>query len=321
MSNYVLSTLSFLLIILWPNMIKMAKSTRPEYFYWDFLLSLFATSLVFAFVIGFSPMYEFPTFIQNITHQFRFTLQAFMGGCILGLAYFLFVVSVFLVGVSYSIVAAFSIAMSTAAVIVIITDPAGFPHTVLVALIFFLICVLFLNASCRKSIDKSYRSKKAITYTAICGIVLGFFFPLVAKSMAISTNARLSPHVALFFFACGTLVSFFFISLLMKYKPLIPPPFTFKGYFQKPLKQHIYGIAGGFLWGSATMCRLLADVFAIYNYTFVLSHIYPLITAACGIFIWKEYKGHPKAYKYLLLGYVFFILGGSFLRFHEWTIP
>lgn len=316
-----LSTLSFLLIIAWPNLIKLAKTNRPEYFYWDFLVALFCLSLFLAFIIGFSPFYEFPSFLQSITHQFRFTLQAFIGGSILCIAYYLFVVCVFLVGVTYSIVAIFSIAMSTEAVITIITDPAGFPHSVLMALIFFLICVFFLNISCKKNIDKSYRSKKAITYAGISGIILGFFFPLIAKSFDLAANVRLAPHVALFFFSCGTLFSFFFISLLMKNKPLIPPPFTFKGYFKTPLKKHFFGALSGVLWGSSIMCRLLSDVYKIYNYAFVLSHIYPLITAALGIFVWKEYVEHPKTYKYLIFGYIFFLLGGSFLRFHAWTIP
>lgn len=322
MQSYILLTLAFLFIVMWPNTIKMAKATRAEYFYWDFIVALFFSSLIFAFIIGFSPAFEFPSFTQNLVHQFRFVLRALIAGLIVNVAYFLFITSSFLVGIAYVATATFSIAMATAAVINILLDPHGFAKTVLLSMIFFLFAVLFLNISCKKNNDKTYRSKKAITLCSLSGLLFGFFFPLLGKSLSASAETnKLAPHVALFFFICGFVICNILLSILFRNRPLISPPFSFAGYFQTSFKNHIPGVIGGILWTAAVICRMFTDVEKIYSFAFFISHIYPLITASLGIFLWKEYKDHPKTYKYLVMGFICFGMGGYFLSYDKWTIP
>lgn len=322
MNDYLLISLAFLFIILWPNTIKLAKATRAEYFYWDFLIATFFISLIFSFVIGFSPAFEFPSFAQSFIHQFRFVLRAIIAGLLLNLAYFLFITSSFLVGISYSIIASFSIAMATEGVITILLNPHGFPKTILLAIMFYLFATIFSNISCKKNTEKSYRSKKAITLCTISGVLFGFFFPLLGKSLAYQTGTtRLAPHVAIFFFICGFIICNIFLSILFRNRPLISPPFSLKGYFQTSFKNHIHGFIGGVFWMLAVICRLFTNVQKAFTYAFFISHIYPLVIALMGVFFWKEYKKHPNTYKFLMIAYIFFSIGGYFLSFEKWTIP
>jgi len=318
--NYLLIIITFSLILIWPNMLKKAKATRAEYFYWDFLIAVFILSIAFAITIGLSPYYNLPSVEKDLIEMFRFALRAMLAGMIVNIAYFLTILSSFLVGITYGMNVPFSIAMATEGIIVVLLQPHAFAGTILAAVVFFILSTVFFNIACRRNTEKTYRSKKAITFAVLAGMIFGFFFPLLGKSFNLEDSGKLAPHIAFLFFSSGFVIGNIFLSFLFRNKPLISPAFSFKGYLNISFKNHLYGFIAGTVWALAAICRFFTNIDPIYGFAFVISHTYTLLMGLFGIFLWKEYKNNGT-YKYLFFAYASFIIAVIFLSFERWTIP
>jgi glucose uptake protein len=146
------------------------------------------------------------------------------------------------------------------------------------------------------------------------GVLMGCFYPLVARAMS-GTEGLLGPgpYATALFFALGVLISTVPVNLLLMARPLDgKPPVDGSGYGRAPLGWHLAGLLGGAVWCTGTIANFVASGahFVGPAVSYSIGQGATMVSACWGVFIWREFAGAPRAAKLLLLlMFVFFILG------------
>jgi glucose uptake protein len=167
--------------------------------------------------------------------------------------------------------------------------------------------------------DKTGIRTKGIVISIIAGILMGFFYRFVAASM--TTNfanpdlGLLTPYSAMFVFTIGLFISNFVFNTWFMYKPVTGKAVGFADYFKLGTpKLHLIGILGGFIWCAAMEFNLMAAEKAGFAISYGLGQGATMISAAWGVFVWKEFAKAPKSTSKLLAAmFVLFIIGLSLI--------
>jgi len=144
---------------------------------------------------------------------------------------------------------------------------------------------------------------KGIVISIAAGVLMGFFYKYVAQAMGQIDHAtkaleagKLSPYTAIVLFSAGLLLSNFLWNSIMMMKPFTGPPVPFGDYFTKGnLRLHLVGILGGMIWNVGMSFSILASSAAGAALSYGLAQGATMIGACWGVFIWKEFRGAPKA--------------------------
>jgi glucose uptake protein len=163
--------------------------------------------------------------------------------------------------------------------------------------------------------DKSGDQRKGIIISIISGVLMGFFYRFVAASMV--TDFRfpdaglLTPYSAMFVFTAGVFVSNFLINTWFMYRPVTGKPVGYRDYFrQGSPRLHLVGLLGGIIWCLAMEFNLMASGEAGYAISYGLGQGATMISAAWGVFIWKEFAAAPRGTNRLLAAmFAVFIAG------------
>jgi glucose uptake protein len=154
---------------------------------------------------------------------------------------------------------------------------------------------------------------RGVVLGILCGIALGFFFPVVDSSRL--GDGALGPYTL------AALIGFsmFFSTLLyapffMNF-PVQGAPLQFGDYFKGTRKQHLQGILGGFLWAAGLLAVLAeggAAPAAKPNpaLAFGLVQAVPILAALWGLFKWRELQDSTHGVKMLLLVTLVLYLAG-----------
>ena len=149
-------------------------------------------------------------------------------------------------------------------------------------------------------------TKRGLRISIISGILMGSWSPLTAASMADGVG-QLTPFTSTVVFAFAVLVSTIFFNIYFMQKPLTGEPVSFEGYLQGKPSWHALGIAGGFIWTIGTAANLIAGREAGFAVSYAMGQSAPMVAAAWGVFVWKEFEGATsKAKIYLALMFVFY---------------
>ena len=148
---------------------------------------------------------------------------------------------------------------------------------------------------------------------------MGFFYRFVAASMTTNFTTPdaglLTPYSAMFVFTIGLFVSNFVFNSWFMYKPVTGNKVSFTDYFTlgNP-KLHLIGILGGIIWCTAMEFNLMAAEKAGFAISYGLGQGATMISAAWGVFVWKEFAGAPKGTNKMLVAmFAFFIIGLSLI--------
>jgi glucose uptake protein len=301
----------------WANTLKMSpKKWEFPLYYWDYSIGLILTALFFGFTFGSNGIEgrEFLTDLSQATQSVLF--YAFLGGVIFNLSNLLIVAATAIAGMSV----AFPIAVGLALIIGVIVNyfafPLGNPYLLFSGLTLIVMAICFVAAAYKTlPSHKKGDQKKGIFISIISGILMGFFYRFVVSSMASDFSnpeiGLLSPYSAMFMFTIGIFVSNFAFNTWLMYKPVVGEKVSFQNYirFGSP-KIHLIGLVGGFIWCAAMEFNLMASEQAGFAISYGLGQGATMISAAWGVFIWKEFANAPKSTNYLLAGmFFFFILG------------
>ncbi len=148
---------------------------------------------------------------------------------------------------------------------------------------------------------------------------MGFFYRFVAASMttdfASPDAGMLTPYSAMFVFSIGIFLSNFVINTWFMYKPVDGNPVNYADYFKLGTpKLHLIGILGGLIWGVAMEFNLIASEQAGFAISYGLGQGATMISAAWGVFVWKEFAAAPKDTNKLLAAmFTLFIIGLSLI--------
>ncbi len=296
----------------WANTQKINKRWRFELFYWDYIWGLLACALLFGLTLGNrSPASD--SFFRNLdAASARSLLEAFFGGVIFNLGNLLLVAAISVAGMAVAFPIGAGLALVIGAVINYIISPKGNPVLLFGGIALICIAIL-LDAMAYRGLSRGAKaSTKGVGLSLACGVVVGLFYPFVAKALA--GPGHLGPYTVYFVFAVGALISNFPMNYGLMRKPVSGQPLRIKDYFKGRVSVHAWGILGGAIWGIGTIANFAASYVPMIGpaTSFSLGEGNTMISAIWGIFVWKEFHGGGIRVKYLLaIMFLFFVAGLS----------
>lgn len=305
----------------WANTLKMTtKSWEFPLYYWDYSLGLVLTTLLFGFTFG-SIGEEGRSFLNDLSQAEGSALaSAFIGGVIFNFSNLLIVAATAIAGMSVAFPIAVGLALVIGVVVNYIATPLGNPW-LLFAGLFLVVAAIIIDAVAYGKLpkDNTTNKKKGIIISILSGILMGFFYRFVAASMTTDFSnpdpGMLTPYSAMFIFALGIFISNFVINTWFMYKPVDGKAVGYKDYFKLGTPTlHLVGILGGLIWGIAMEFNLIASEQAGFAISYGLGQGATMISAAWGVFVWKEFAAAPKDTNKLLAAmFTLFIIGLSMI--------
>lgn len=305
----------------WANTLKMTTKTWEfPLYYWDYSIGLVLTTLIFGFTFG-SMGEEGRSFLSDLTQADAGALSsAFIGGVVFNLSNLLIVAATAIAGMSVAFPIAVGLALVIGVIVNYVATPLGNPYLLFIGL-FLVVAAILIDAAAYRRLPQEGKGnqKKGILISILSGILMGFFYRFVAASMATDFAApeagMLTPYTAMFVFSLGIFLSNFIINTWFMYKPVDGKPVNYADYFKLGTpKLHLIGILGGLIWGVAMEFNLIASEQAGFAISYGLGQGATMISAAWGVFVWKEFAGAPKGTNKLLAAmFVLFIIGLSLI--------
>ena len=221
-----------------------------------------------------------------------------------------------MVGIAIAFPLAIGIALVVGVILSYIQQPKGNATLLAVGVICAVVAVV-LDGKAYGSLASGGKSvsKKGIVVCIISGVLMGLWAPFMAHAMKPDANGNsLSPYSGAVFLTLGALLSCFIWNIYFMKKPLVGEPVNFSGFFQTSISNHMLGLLGGFLWGTAMVFNLVAASFTGVAISYAIGQSAPMIAALWGVFVWKEFAGAPgKAKMYLVGMFAFYCLAILFV--------
>lgn len=301
----------------WANTQKLASKSWPfPLFYWDYSLGIILCTLLFGFTLG-STGPEGRSFIDDLIQADHSAYgSALLGGVIFNLANLLVVAAIDIAGMAVAFPIGIGIALVLGVVVNYMANPVGDPLLLFLGVGLVTVAII-IDAIAYKSQSNgdSQNSSKGMVYAILGGVLMAFFFRLVAASMStnfVSPDAGLfTPYSAVFVFGIGIFLSNFIWNSYFMYKPVSGLPMTYSDYFKLGnLKTHVVGLLGGIIWCIGMSFSLIAAEKAGFAISYGLGQGATMVAAAWGVFVWKEFAGASKKTNQLIaLMFVCFIAG------------
>ena len=303
----------------WGNTQKLAgKTWRYELFYWDYVIGMVLFALLLGLTMG-SIGEQGRPFIEDLMQaNGRGVLSVLLGGIIFNASNILLSASVSLAGMSVAFPLGVGLALVLGVIINYIGAPKGDPMLLFIGvalIVVAIICNGVASGRMSKGGDAGASNRKGIILSMVAGVLMSFFYRFVAAAMDLDnfeqpTAGMLTPYSAIFVFSVGVLLSNFLFNTLVMRRPFVGEPVSYKEYFKGSLSTHLVGVLGGAIWCLGTAFSYIAAGKAGAAISYALGQGAPMIAAAWGVFIWKEFKGSDsKTNSLLTVMFLFFIAG------------
>ncbi len=297
----------------WANTQKMAqKSWRFELFYWDLMVGLLAGSLIAAYTIG-STGSVGRSFHEDLAMADASSIFfALMGGVLWNIGNILLVAAIAVAGMSVAfpigggMAWVLGIAFNYLLVMLAGQNPTNMPYVLWIGVLMIIVAIV-LSSRAYKLVAKVQRkpSAKGILLSVAAGLFIAFFYGFVVKSLdgqfVPGGTGSLTPYTAIFFFACGIVVSTLVINPVFMRFPVQGKAVSMRLYWKGSLKEHFAGFLGGLIWMSGMVVSLLAAGAANPAISYAMSNAAPVVAILWGLFIWKEFRGAPSGTNRLLV--------------------
>ena len=308
-------TLCFMFITMlcwgsWANALKLCPGYRFQLFYWDYSIGLCVGAVSWGLTLGSSGTGEH--FIQALAHSPHYHLVfALLGGAIFNVANLFLVAAIDVAGLAVAFPVGIGLALVVGAVSNYLITPAGNPWLLFGGIALVTGAILLDAAAYRRREQKRGSGGKGLFLSVLAGLLMGAFYPLVSK--ALFTKNSPGPYVVSFLFAIGVFLCALPLNYIIMRRPLDGQrPVTFSSYASAPKHFHLWGILGGIVWCTgATLNFVAAEGRAVGPaVAYSLGQGATMVSAAWGVFIWKEFKGSQRSVHTLLtLMCLFFLLG------------
>ncbi len=292
----------------WANTYKLTKGYRFELFYWDYAVGIFLVSVIFAFTMG-STGGEGEGFLDNVGKADTGKIvSAMIAGTIFNIANLLLVAGIEMAGLAVAFPVAIGIALVVGVVLSYLIAPAGNPMILAIGVGLAIVAIVMDGmAYGRLKQGGDGASRKSIIVCVVSGLLMGSFAPFVAT--ALNGENALTPYSIAVFFTLAALLSCFVFNIYFMKKPLVGEPVDFSGFFAASPRDHALGVLGGFIWGTGTVFNFVAAGLVGVAIAYAVGQAAPMVAAAWGVFVWKEFEGaDSKAKMYLALMFVFYLM-------------
>jgi glucose uptake protein len=295
----------------WANTQKIDKAWRFELYYWDYMWGILACALLFGLTMGRTNPADPVSFFHNLDRAAaRALAEAFVGGMIFNLGNLLLVAAISVAGMAVAFPLGAGLALVIGAVLNYFISPAGNPRLLFGGIL--LVCAaIAANARAYRKLSKGSKAEtQGIALSLLCGVVVGLFYPFVAK--ALRGENHLGPYTVYFVFALGALVSNFPLNYAFMRWPVSGSRLSIGDYFHGGPAAHAWGALGGLIWGTGTICSFVAAYTPMVGpaTSFALGEGNTMISAVWGVFVWKEFRGAGSDVRRLLAAmFSLFVLG------------
>ncbi len=296
----------------WANTVKLAPGYRFQLFYWDYVVGLVLGALAWGLSFGSLGRTGRPFFADFMHASHAHILLAVTGGIIFNVANLLLVAAIDIAGLAVAFPVGIGIALVVGAVSSYLITPNGN-----VLLLFGGIALVLAAIVCdaiayrKREREKSAMSRRGVVISVISGLLMGSFYPFVAKAM--SGNDAPGPYAISMYFVIGVALCCVPVNLLLMRRPLDgKSPVAMRGYTQAPSRWHLWGIVGGVIWCTGAVFNFVASQAHIVGpaVSYSIGQGATMISAAWGVFVWREFSSAPKRSKnFLVWMFVLFLLG------------
>jgi glucose uptake protein len=314
--TYVIA-LSFMIVTMlcwgsWANMIKLCPGYRFQLFYWDYVGGLVLGALAWGLTLG-SMGITGKSFLTDLaTMDTTHFLMALIGGITFNLANLLLVAAINIAGLAV----AFPIGIGLALVVGAVTSYLISPHAnpwLLFGGILLVVTAIVLDAGAYRLREREHAatSRRGIVLSLVSGLLMGSFYPFVSKAM--SGENALGPYGTAFVFSLGVVACSIPVNYLFMRRPLDgDAPVSMRGYVQARLSWHTWGVIGGLIWCTGAVLNFVASRAQVVGpaVSYSIGQGATMISAAWGVFVWREFASAPPESKRLVAWmFLFFLLG------------
>jgi glucose uptake protein len=300
----------------WANTLKLTPGYRFQLFYWDYVIGLFAGAIAWGLTLGSTGAIGLP-FLADISHASSHNiLLAIIGGIDFNIANLLLVAAIDIAGLAVAFPIGIGLALVVGAVSSYLLAPKGNPWMLFAGVALVVAAIVCDAAAYRaREATKQAASLRGILLSLIAGLLMGTFYPFVSKAMSSSTpgEAAPGPYATSFFFVVGVALCAIPFNYLLMRKPLDgKPPASMAGYAQAKPSWHLWGIVGGIIWCTGATLNFVASRTGVVGpaVSYSIGQGATMVTAAWGVFAWREFATAPAKAKHLLFWmFVLFLLG------------
>jgi glucose uptake protein len=281
-------------------------------FYWDYVIGLVFGALGWGLTLGTLGSTGRP-FIVDLLHASAFHISmAFVGGVIFNVANLLLVAAIDIAGLAVAFPVGIGIALVVGAISSYLVSPAGNVFLLFGGIGLVLAAIVCDAVAYReREREKPAMNRRGVIISIISGILMGTFYPFVAKAM--SGSDAPGPYGVSVFFVLGVAVCSLPVNYLVMRRPLDgAAPVSMRGYSQASMQWHVWGIVGGLIWCTGAVLNFVASRAHLVGpaVSYSIGQGATMISAAWGVFVWREFSSAPQRSKnFLVWMFGLFLLG------------
>jgi glucose uptake protein len=295
----------------WANTVKACPGYRFQLFYWDYVIGLFLGAVAWGLTLGSFGSYG-STMFSDLLHADRTHLiYALAGGAIFNVANLLLVAAIDITGLAVAFPVGIGLALVVGAISSYIISPSGNPLLLFGGILLVTIAIV-LDAFAyrlREALHKTL-SARGVIISLVAGLLMGSFYPFVSRSM--TGDHALGPYAITLIFAVGVAVCALPVNYLLMRRPLIGGAVSLREYWKARSSWHLWGIIGGAIWCTGAVFNFVASRAHIIGpaVSYSIGQGATMVSAAWGVFVWKEFATAPKRSRTLLVWmFIFFLCG------------
>ena len=296
----------------WANSLKMCPGYRFQLFYWDYVGGLILAATLWGVTFGSLGSTGLPFFQDLAQSDAHHILLDIVGGVIFNAANLLLVSAIDIAGLAVAFPIGIGLALVVGAISSYVISPKGNP-ILLFGGIALVIAAIILDAIAYRlrEANRPAMSWRGIFISLIAGLLMGCFYPFVSESM--SGPHAPGPYSAVFFFALGVALCALPMNYVLMRVPLDrSQPIAMSGYGKAQLRWHVWGILGGAIWCTGALANFLASRAHVVGpaVSYSIGQGATMVSAAWGVFIWREFADAPPRSKVALAWMFLFFLAG-----------
>ncbi len=313
--TYVVALLLMLMTMLcwgsWANTIKACPGYRFQLFYWDYVIGLFVGAIVWGVTLGSFGSDGSAMFADLLQADRTHLVYAVAGGAIFNVANLLLVAAIDIAGLAVAFPVGIGLALVIGAISSYVFSPSGNPMLLFGGILLVTVAIIFDALAYRlREVQQRSVSARGVIISLVAGLLMGSFYPFVSKSMT-GTHA-LGPYAVTLVFAVGVGLCALPLNYLLMRRPLMGNAVSMKDFWTARASWHVWGIIGGGIWCTGAVFNFVASRAHIVGpaVSYSIGQGATMVSAAWGVFVWKEFAGAPKLSKTLLVWmFVFFACG------------
>ncbi|MFD2573835.1 GRP family sugar transporter [Spirosoma soli] len=301
----------------WTNAQKIVTKSAPLYvFYRDYVYGILITSLILAFTLGSFGEQGRPVLTDIGQADVRNILLALAGGIVFNLGNMLLTAGISIAGISVAMPVGTGLSLAIGLVVNYLAEPKGSVALLAIGGGAIIAAMIFSALAYKTKQDQgdaaaSSGNNRGIWIALAGGLVAGFFFRIISEALVkdlVKPDAGLlTPYTGLVLFAIGLVASNPLVERLVR-RFALPDEKNQTTYQDTPRREHLVGLAGGFIWGLGMITLLLGSNQAGDAVSYGLSQGATVVSVLWGLFAWHEFKDAPaKANRYLWL------MGGTYV--------